>query len=56
MLRLVMDAGKLNLQANTPALQVSERDGDGWITVTTPRGDVRAKTVIHATVSFGLFA
>lgn len=50
MLRLVMGTGKLNLQANTPAVQVSEKDQDGFITVKTPRGDVRAKAVVHATV------
>lgn len=50
MLRIVLDTGKLNLQANTPVLKVSERDQDGYITVSTSRGDVRAKTVVHATV------
>ncbi|KAL6408827.1 FAD dependent oxidoreductase superfamily [Ilyonectria robusta] len=48
-LRIVLEAGNLNLQAHTPALSVSERDSDGWITVKTPRGDVRAKTVVHTT-------
>lgn len=51
LLRILLDTGKVNLQANTPALKVSERDQDGWITVTTSRGDVRAKAVVHATVS-----
>lgn len=50
MLRIVLDKGKLNLQANTPVLKVSERDQDGYITVSTSRGDVRTKTVVHATV------
>lgn len=50
MLRIVLDTGKLNLQANTPVLKVSERDQDGYITVSTSRGDVRTKTVVHATV------
>lgn len=54
MLRIVLDTGKLNLQANTPVLKVSERDQDGYITVSTPRGDVRAKTVVHATVCLDL--
>ncbi|KAK2608048.1 hypothetical protein N8I77_006685 [Diaporthe amygdali] len=48
-LRIVLDTGKLNLQANTPVLKVSERDEDGYITVSTSRGDVRTKTVVHAT-------
>lgn len=49
LLRIVLKAGDLNLQAHTPAESVSGRDADGWITVKTPRGDVRAKTIIHAT-------
>lgn len=49
-LRILLETGKVNLQANTPALQVSDKDKDGWITVTTPRGDVRTKAVVHATV------
>lgn len=51
MLRVLLSTGKLNLQANTPALMVSDKDQNGWITVTTPRGTVRTKTVVHATVS-----
>ena len=51
MLELVMNTGKLNVQSHTPVLSVSERDNDGYITVNTERGSVRAKTVIHATVS-----
>lgn len=50
MLRILLSTGKLNLQAKTPALTVSDKDADGWITVTTPRGDVRTRAVIHATV------
>ncbi|KAH8660301.1 FAD dependent oxidoreductase-domain-containing protein [Xylariales sp. PMI_506] len=48
-LRILLEAGNLNLQAHTPVESVSERDGDGWITVTTSRGKVRAKTVVHTT-------
>ncbi|KAK8853497.1 hypothetical protein IAR55_004204 [Kwoniella newhampshirensis] len=44
LLQIVLDTGNLNLQAHTPALTVSERDADGLITVTTPRGSVKAKT------------
>lgn len=47
-----MKTGKLNLQANTPVGEVSKRDADGWITVKTPRGDVKAKSVVHATVRY----
>ncbi|WVQ80116.1 hypothetical protein IAT38_002217 [Cryptococcus sp. DSM 104549] len=49
LLRIVMDTGFLNLQANTPAQSVSEKDADGWITVKTDRGEVRARAVFHAT-------
>jgi glycine/D-amino acid oxidase-like deaminating enzyme len=45
----VLKTGSLNLQANTPATSVSEKNSDGWITVKTPRGEVRTKTVVHAT-------
>ncbi|OBT79094.1 hypothetical protein VF21_02492 [Pseudogymnoascus sp. 05NY08] len=41
--------GNLNLQAKTPVVEVSDRDANGWITVKTPRGDVRTKAVMHAT-------
>lgn len=30
-------------------MKVSEKDADGWITVKTRRGDIRTKTVMHAT-------
>ncbi|KAF7557929.1 hypothetical protein G7Z17_g324 [Cylindrodendrum hubeiense] len=46
LLRIVLEAGNLNLQAHTPALSVSERDSSGWITVKTPRGDVRARATL----------
>lgn len=49
LLRIVSQKGNLNLQAETPVLEVSERDADGWITVKTPRGDVQTKAVVHAT-------
>lgn len=50
LLRIVMATGHLNVQAHTPARQVSPMSDDGWITVKTDRGDVRARQVIHATV------
>ncbi|WWC92016.1 uncharacterized protein L201_006970 [Kwoniella dendrophila CBS 6074] len=49
LLTILLDAGKLNLQANTPASEISERGSDGLITVKTPRGEIKAKTVVHAT-------
>lgn len=39
----------LNLQANTPVMGVSARDSDGFLTVSTERGVVRTKAVIHTT-------
>lgn len=51
-LRILLETGKVNLQANTPVLEVSSKDKDGWITVTTPQGSVRTKAVVHATVRF----
>lgn len=49
LLRLVAQKGNLNLQSNTPVAEVSKRDVDGWITVKMARGNVRTKTVMHAT-------
>lgn len=49
LLRILLEAGNLNLQAHTPAESVSERDESGWITVTTARGSVRTRAVVHAT-------
>lgn len=49
LLRIVLAAGKLNLQAHTPAQAVSERDEDGWITVQTERGGIRTRAVVHTT-------
>lgn len=51
LLRIVEKTGYLNIQANTPVSSVSARDAEGRITVKTERGEVRAKTVLHATVS-----
>ncbi|CAN8105203.1 unnamed protein product [Discula destructiva] len=47
--RILLATGKVNLHANTPALTVSDKDADGWITVNTPRGNVRTRAVVHAT-------
>ncbi|KAF2630550.1 DAO-domain-containing protein [Macroventuria anomochaeta] len=49
LLRIVLQKGNLNLQANTPVTGVSERDADGWVTVKTERGTIRARTVVHTT-------
>ncbi|KAI4661096.1 uncharacterized protein J4E79_004906 [Alternaria viburni] len=49
LLRIVLQKGNLNLQAHTPVTDVSPRDAEGWITVKTERGTIRAKTVVHTT-------
>ncbi|GIZ43973.1 hypothetical protein CKM354_000718200 [Cercospora kikuchii] len=49
LLRIVLEAGNFNLQAHTPAQSVSDRDADGWITVTTDRGTIRTRSVVHST-------
>lgn len=51
LLRIVLATGNLNLQANTPVLSVGQRDAEGRVEVKTERGTVRAKAVLHATVS-----
>ncbi|RMZ71110.1 fad dependent oxidoreductase superfamily [Pyrenophora seminiperda CCB06] len=48
-LRIVLEKGNLNLQANTPVVEISEKDANGWITLTTERGSIRARTVVHTT-------
>ncbi|WVR07877.1 hypothetical protein IAU60_004920 [Kwoniella sp. DSM 27419] len=42
-LDIVLATGHLNLQANTPVQEVSERGADGLITVKTARGEIKAK-------------
>jgi glycine/D-amino acid oxidase-like deaminating enzyme len=49
LLRILLREGNLNLQAHTPVTEVSKRDANGWITVTTARGTIRAKSVVHTT-------
>ncbi|KZM21387.1 uncharacterized protein EKO05_0006148 [Ascochyta rabiei] len=49
LLRIVLQKGNLNLQAHTPATSISKRDVNGWITVKTDRGTIRARAVIHTT-------
>ncbi|ODN73188.1 hypothetical protein L202_07749 [Cryptococcus amylolentus CBS 6039] len=48
-LRIIMSNGEVNLQSHTPVQKVSDRGSDGLITVSTDRGDVKAKAVVHAT-------
>lgn len=49
LLRIVLGKANLNLQSHTPALTISDRDASGLITITTPRGTLKAKTVLHTT-------
>ncbi|USP76839.1 hypothetical protein yc1106_04113 [Curvularia clavata] len=49
LLRILLAKTSLSLQANTPVTRVSERDSAGWITLTTPRGTLRARSVVHTT-------
>ncbi|KAH7093660.1 FAD dependent oxidoreductase-domain-containing protein [Paraphoma chrysanthemicola] len=49
LLRILLRANNLSIQANTPVTNVSERDADGWMHVTTTRGTIRARTVVHTT-------
>ncbi|XP_014550225.1 hypothetical protein COCVIDRAFT_43181 [Bipolaris victoriae FI3] len=47
--RILLQAGNMSLHANTPAIEVSERDSKGWIHVKTTRGSIRARAVVHTT-------
>ncbi|PVH78497.1 FAD dependent oxidoreductase superfamily [Cadophora sp. DSE1049] len=49
LLRIVLKTRHLKLYDHTPATHVSERDENGWITVKTPRGEIRTRVVMHAT-------
>ncbi|ORY24897.1 FAD dependent oxidoreductase-domain-containing protein [Naematelia encephala] len=50
LLTRLLDRKLINLQAHTPATHVSSHpDTEGYIAVTTPRGVIRAKRVVHAT-------
>ncbi|KAK0111676.1 hypothetical protein ONS95_002021 [Cadophora gregata] len=49
LLRIVLKTGHLQLYDHTPATNISERDSNGWITVTTPRGVIQTRAVMHAT-------
>ncbi|TYJ54196.1 hypothetical protein B9479_005122 [Cryptococcus floricola] len=48
-LRIILANGDVNLQSHTPVQRVSDRGSDGLITVSTDRGEVKAKAVVHAT-------
>ncbi|KAF4312158.1 FAD dependent oxidoreductase [Botryosphaeria dothidea] len=48
-LEKLVKAGALNLQTNTPVESISKADGDSSTTLHTPRGTIRARSVILAT-------
>ena len=39
----------VNMQTNTPVKSIEDRDGEEFATVKTPRGNIKAKKVVHAT-------
>lgn len=45
----LVSAGRVNLQTNTPVEAIDDNDGDEYATLRTPRGSLRARTVVHAT-------
>jgi L-2-hydroxyglutarate oxidase LhgO len=48
----MLERKQINVQSNTPVLSISdEKDSEGYFTVTTKRGEVKAKTIVHANVS-----
>lgn len=48
----MLDRQQINVQSNTPVLSISdEKDAEGYFTVKTKRGQVKAKTIVHANVS-----
>jgi glycine/D-amino acid oxidase-like deaminating enzyme len=49
LLRILLQVGNLDLYANTPVIEVTERNADGWLNVKTGRGSLRARTVVHTT-------
>lgn len=51
-IRILLEAGNLNLQAHTPVQTISDSRDDGWINVKTDRGSIRTRAVVHATNAF----
>lgn len=49
LLRILLATPNFTLYSHTPVTTVSERDSTGYITISTARGALRAKTVVHAT-------
>jgi glycine/D-amino acid oxidase-like deaminating enzyme len=49
LLRILLQVDNLSLHANTPVIDVAERDAEGWMHVKTARGTLRARTVVHTT-------
>lgn len=52
LLSKALDAG-VNLQTNTPVSKVTRTpDSEGFLTITTPRGDIRAAKIVYATNAY----
>lgn len=52
LLSKALDAG-VNLQTNTPVEKVTKTpDSEGYLTITTPRGDMRAAKIVYATNAY----
>ncbi|EUC40285.1 hypothetical protein COCMIDRAFT_9817 [Bipolaris oryzae ATCC 44560] len=49
LVRILLSTPNFSLYSHTSVTAVSERNSDGYITLTTSRGTLRAKTVVHAT-------
>lgn len=48
MLKKMVDKNGLSIQTNTKVTSVSDKDTDDFATLTTSRGDIRARHVVHA--------
>ncbi|KAJ4177601.1 hypothetical protein NW755_013755 [Fusarium falciforme] len=45
----LIDEGRINVQTHTPVTSIVDFKEDGYATVKTNRGEIRAKNVVHAT-------
>ena len=53
LLELAMSRGNINLQTNTPVTSISStRNSDGYYTITTPRGTLKARKLLTCTNAY----
>ncbi|KAH8846411.1 hypothetical protein MCOR27_008192 [Pyricularia oryzae] len=53
LLQRLIDQGGINVQSNTPVISIASKpDSEGRWTITTPRGNVAARNVVHATNAY----